>query len=571
MSKLELSFFDLGLNKNILKALSDLGYVKPFFIQEKCIPYLLNGHDVLGLAQTGSGKTAAFILPLLQNINPTLCFPQVLILAPTRELSMQLRDVCLNFSKYIQGVNVVSLHGGQSYNIQFRSLKKGPQIVVGTPGRLLDHLNRATLTLLKLHSVVIDEADEMLRMGFIEDVRSIIFKAPKNRQTALFSATFPKEIRSIARQFMNHPKEIYLDNEKISTTIKQDYWVVSGGFHKNDALVRFLEVEIFDAAIVFVRTKGATIEVSDMLEKNGYNSAALNGDMNQVMRQQTLERLKSGQLDILIATDVAARGLDVDRVTLVINYDAPVNFLSYIHRIGRTGRAGRIGRSLLFIRHSEYRLLRYIKKSVNLNISKVQIPSLLVLINSRLTKFSAQVEHVLANSTDLDKYRVLLYKIKPQNNFDMETLAAILLKMAQGGRSLVLSADQGQQHIESEFKNNSKIHHGRFSLTGPRGSNKECSSLSRRSTSRNRSMDLYRIDLGRDDGLSVRHIVGAIANECDISSRHIGHIRMFSSYSIVELSKGIPSSTLLHFSKVRVLNKTMNIKLLERVDKDICV
>lgn len=290
--------------------------------------------------------------------------------------------------------------------------------------------------------------------------------------------------------------------------------------------------------------------------------------MNQVMRQQTLERLKSGQLDVLIATDVAARRLD--RVTLVINYDAPVNFSSYVHRIGRTGRAGRVGRSLLFIRHSEYRLLKYIKKSVNLNISKVKIPSLFVLTNSRLIKFSAKVKYVLENSTDLDKYRVLLYKIKPKGNLDIESLAAILLKMAQGSRFLVLSTDQRQQFIQSSFKDDSTMHHGQLALTYSRSKNKTCYSSSRRNTMRSRSMDLYRIDIGKDDGLSVRHIVGAIANECDISSRYIENIRLFSSYSIVELSKCIPNSTLLNSNNIRVFNKPMNIKLLGRVDKDIC-
>ena len=345
MTDIQTTFSDLGLNESILTALNDMGYEKPSPIQAACIPHLLEGRDVLGMAQTGSGKTAAFSLPLLNNIDSELKAPQILVLAPTRELAVQVAEACNDFSKHMRGVNVLALYGGQRYDVQLRALRQGPQIVVGTPGRLLDHLKRGTLDLSNLRGLVLDEADEMLRMGFIEDVETIMAQIPEGHQTALFSATMPEAIRRITRRFMKDPQEVRIQSS-ITTRpdISQSYWTVWG--RKTDALVRFLEAEDFDAAIIFVRTKNATLEVAEALERSGYNSAALNGDMNQALREQTLERLKDGRLDILIATDVAARGLDVERISLVVNYDIPMDSESYVHRIGRTGRAGASGHSI---------------------------------------------------------------------------------------------------------------------------------------------------------------------------------------------------------------------------------
>ena len=349
MAEFETTFADLGLKAPILEALTDLGYEKPSPIQAECIPHLLDGRDVLGMAQTGSGKTAAFSLPLLNNIDPELRAPQILVLAPTRELAVQVAEAMTEFSKHMRGVNVVALYGGQRYDVQLRALRQGPQIVVGTPGRLLDHLKRGTLDLSKLSGLVLDEADEMLRMGFIEVVETMMAQIPEGHQTALFSATMPEAIRRITRRFMKEPQEVRIQSSVTTRPdISQRYWTAYG-MRKNEALVRFLEAEDFDAAIIFVRTKNATLEVAEALERNGYNSAALNGDMNQALREQTLERLKDGRLDILIATDVAARGLDVERISLVVNYDIPMDSESYVHRIGRTGRAGRAGRALLFV------------------------------------------------------------------------------------------------------------------------------------------------------------------------------------------------------------------------------
>ena len=443
MAEFETTFADLGLKAPILEALNDLGYEKPSPIQAECIPHLLNGRDVLGMAQTGSGKTAAFSLPLLQNLDPELKAPQILVLAPTRELAVQVAEAMTDFSKHMRGVNVVALYGGQRYDVQLRALRQGPQIVVGTPGRLLDHLKRGTLDLSKLSGLVLDEADEMLRMGFIEDVETIMAQIPEGHQTALFSATMPEAIRRITRRFMKEPQEVRIQSSVTTRPdISQSYWTV-WGMRKNEALVRFLEAEDFDAAIIFVRTKNATLEVAEALERNGYNSAALNGDMNQALREQTLERLKDGRLDILIATDVAARGLDVERISLVVNYDIPMDSESYVHRIGRTGRAGRAGRALLFVENRERRLLRNIERTMKLTIPEVELPNAELLGKRRLEKFAAKVQQQL-ESSDLDQYRALLSKIQPTaegEELDLETLAAALLKMAQGERTLIVPPD----------------------------------------------------------------------------------------------------------------------------------
>ncbi|ADW72120.1 MULTISPECIES: DEAD/DEAH family ATP-dependent RNA helicase [Rahnella] len=565
-TELETSFADLGLSAPIISALTDLGYEKPSPIQAECIPHLLSGRDVLGMAQTGSGKTAAFSLPLLHNIDASLKAPQILVLAPTRELAVQVAEAMTDFSKHMHGVNVVALYGGQRYDVQLRALRQGPQVVVGTPGRLLDHLKRGTLNLSNLSGLVLDEADEMLRMGFIEDVETIMAQIPAEHQTALFSATMPEAIRRITRRFMKDPQEVRIQSSVTTRPdISQSYWSVYG-LRKNEALVRFLEAEDFDAAIIFVRTKNATLEVAEALERSGYSSAALNGDMNQALREQTLERLKDGRLDILIATDVAARGLDVERISLVVNYDIPMDSESYVHRIGRTGRAGRAGRALLFVENRERRLLRNIERTMKLTIPEVEIPTAEVLGERRLAKFAAKVQQQL-ESSDLDQYRALLAKLQPAEELDVETLAAALLKMAQGERPLIVAADP-------VFK--SRPPRREFEERGDRGDRGDRRDRPVRSNDRPArdgdsprrerrdagEMELYRIEVGRDDGVEVRHIVGAIANEGDISSRYIGNIKLFGTHSTIELPKGMPGEILSHFTRTRILNKPMNMQLI---------
>ena len=567
MAEFETTFADLGLKAPILEALTDLGYEKPSPIQAECIPHLLGGRDVLGMAQTGSGKTAAFSLPLLNNLDPELKAPQILVLAPTRELAVQVAEAMTDFSKHMRGVNVVALYGGQRYDVQLRALRQGPQIVVGTPGRLLDHLKRGTLDLSKLSGLVLDEADEMLRMGFIEDVETIMAQIPEGHQTALFSATMPEAIRRITRRFMKEPQEVRIQSSVTTRPdISQSYWTAYG-MRKNEALVRFLEAEDFDAAIIFVRTKNATLEVAEALERSGYSSAALNGDMNQSLREQTLERLKDGRLDILIATDVAARGLDVERISLVVNYDIPMDSESYVHRIGRTGRAGRAGRALLFVENRERRLLRNIERTMKLTIPEVELPNAELLGKRRLEKFAAKVQQQL-ESSDLDQYRALLAKIQPSaegEELDVETLAAALLKMAQGERPLILPPD-APMRPKREFRDRDDRFERRGDRNdrGPRGDRPERSGEDRPKRERRDvgDMELYRIEVGRDDGVEVRHIVGAIANEGDISSRYIGNIKLFGSHSTIELPKGMPGEVLQHFTRTRILNKPMNMQLL---------
>ena len=567
MAEFETTFADLGLKAPILEALNDLGYEKPSPIQAECIPHLLSGRDVLGMAQTGSGKTAAFSLPLLNNIDPDLRAPQILVLAPTRELAVQVAEAMTEFSKHMRGVNVVALYGGQRYDVQLRALRQGPQIVVGTPGRLLDHLKRGTLDLSKLSGLVLDEADEMLRMGFIEDVETIMAQIPDGHQTALFSATMPEAIRRITKRFMKDPQEVRIQSSVTTRPdISQSYWSVYG-MRKNEALVRFLEAEDFDAAIIFVRTKNATLEVAEALERSGYSSAALNGDMNQSLREQTLERLKDGRLDILIATDVAARGLDVERISLVVNYDIPMDSESYVHRIGRTGRAGRAGRALLFVENRERRLLRNIERTMKLTIPEADLPNAELLGKRRLEKFAAKVQQQL-ESSDLDQYRALLSQIQPVaegEELDMETLAAALLKMAQGERSLIVPPD-APMRPKREFRDRDDRFERRGDRNdrGPRGDRPERGGEDRPRRERRDAgdMELYRIEVGRDDGVEVRHIVGAIANEGDISSRYIGNIKLFASHSTIELPKGMPGEVLQHFTRTRILNKPMNMQLM---------
>lgn len=549
MTHIESTFSFLGLNSFIIQSLSKMRYVKPSPIQAACIPLLLEGRDVLGMAQTGSGKTAAFALPLLHNLKVNLKAPQILVLAPTRELAVQVAEAFSDFSKYMIGVNVLPLYGGQRYELQLRALRQGPQIVVGTPGRLLDHLKRGTLNLTNLHGLVLDEADEMLRMGFIEDVETIMAQIPKEHQTALFSATMPEAIRRISKRFMKNPQEIKIQsNITTRPDIKQSYWLVYG--RKTDALIRFLEVEDFSATIIFVRTKSATLEVSEALERNGYNSAALNGDMNQALREQTLERLKNGRLDILIATDVAARGLDVDRISFVINYDIPMDSESYVHRIGRTGRAGRAGRALLFVEHRERRLLRNIERTIKQSIPEVQLPKIELLCKRRLEQFAKKVQQQL-ESRDLDEYSALLDKLYPTDDLDIKTLAAALLKMAQGERPLIVKNDSIKRPLRDFFNKDER-----------RNEDLKNNARLRRERREFKEIELYRIEVGRNDGVEVRHIVGAIANEGNINSRHIGNIKLFSSYAIIELPKGMFKDLSQRFARTKILNKLINIKLL---------
>ena len=552
MTETKMTFKDLGLPEFVLNAVADLGFETPSPIQQICIQHLLEGRDVLGMAQTGSGKTAAFSLPILAKIDPTEKHPQLLVMAPTRELAIQVADACEQFVKYAKGINIVTLYGGQRYDIQLRALKQGAQVVVGTPGRILDHLRRGTLSLAELKAIVLDEADEMLRMGFIDDVETVMAELPEHHQTALFSATMPEPIRRITKRFMKDPQEVKIKaTQQSAPDIAQSCWYVHG-FRKNDALLRFLEVEDFDAAIIFTRTKSGTLDVTELLEKHGFRAAALNGDMTQQLREQTLERLRSGSLDIVVATDVAARGIDIERISLVVNYDIPLDAESYVHRIGRTGRAGRSGRALLFVEPRERRLLRNVEHLIKKNIEEVELPNHEVLQACRRKKFkdkiTAQLEH-----HDLDLYRELLEDMFTADQ-SQEDIAAAMMMLLQGKQKLILPPDPVVDKKARRDRNE-------------RGDRRENPRSAERRGERKgygnpQPMDLYRIEVGRGDGVEVRHIVGAIANEGDINSRYIGHIKLYDDYSTIELPQGMPKELLQQFAKTRVLNKQMRMSFI---------
>lgn len=549
MTETQITFGDLGLPENLLSAVLDLGFETPSPIQQACIPHLLNGRDVLGMAQTGSGKTAAFSLPLLAKIDAEERYPQMLVMAPTRELAIQVADACEQFTKHVKGVRIVTLYGGQRYDIQLRALKQGAQVVVGTPGRILDHIRRGTLDLSNLQSIVLDEADEMLRMGFIEDVETVMAELPAQHQTALFSATMPEPIRRITKRFMQDPQEVKIQStQRTNPDITQICWFVRG-YRKNDALLRFLEVEDFDAAILFTRTKTGTLDITELLEKHGFRAAALNGDMTQQLREQTLDRLRNGSLDILVATDVAARGLDVERISLVVNYDIPLDAESYVHRIGRTGRAGRAGRAILFVEPRERRLLGNIERLMKKPIDEVDVPNHEILQERRREKFKVQVTKQLEHH-DLEQYRSLLEDLFTADQ-DLEDIAAAMLMLLQGKQKLILPPDPPIERKSARERDGRK---------GERRDNPR--SQERRGYGNPIPMDVYRIEVGRADGIDVRHIVGAIANEGDISSRNIGHIKLYDDYSTIELPQGMPKELLQMFGKTRVLNKQMRMSLI---------
>lgn len=552
MTETKMTFKDLGLPEFILNAVSDLGFETPSPIQQICIPHLLEGRDVLGMAQTGSGKTAAFSLPILAQIDPTEKHPQLLVMAPTRELAIQVADACEQFVKYAKGINIVTLYGGQRYDIQLRALKQGAQVVVGTPGRILDHLRRGTLSLAELKAIVLDEADEMLRMGFIDDVETVMAELPEHHQTALFSATMPEPIRRITKRFMNDPQEVKIKaTQQSAPDIAQSCWYVHG-FRKSDALLRFLEVEDFDAAIIFTRTKTGTLDVTELLEKHGFRAAALNGDMTQQLREQTLDRLRSGSLDIVVATDVAARGIDIERISLVVNYDIPLDAESYVHRIGRTGRAGRSGRALLFVEPRERRLLRNVEHLIKKNIEEVELPNHEVLQACRRKKFKDKITTQLEHH-DLELYRELLEDMFTADQ-SQEDIAAAMMMLLQGKQKLILPPDPMVDKKARRDRNERGDRRENPRSAERRGERKGYGSP--------QPMDLYRIEVGRGDGVEVRHIVGAIANEGDINSRYIGHIKLYDDYSTIELPQGMPKELLQQFAKTRVLNKQMRMSFI---------
>lgn len=543
------SFKDLALSEPVLKALESVGYETPSPIQAQIIPFVMAGRDVLGQAQTGTGKTAAFALPVLSNIDIKQKDPQALVLAPTRELAIQVAEAFQRYASHIKGFHVLPIYGGQDYTTQLRQLNRGAHVVVGTPGRVMDHMRRGTLKLDQLKTLILDEADEMLRMGFIDDVEWILEQTPDTRQTALFSATMPTEIRKIAQKYLNNPEQITI---KVKTTtaanIRQRYWFVSG-VHKMDALTRILEAENFDGMIIFVRTKTATIEVAEKLEARGFSASAINGDMSQALRERAIDNLKSGKLDILIATDVAARGLDVDRITHVVNFDIPYDTESYVHRIGRTGRAGRTGDAILFVSPREKRLLANIEQATKQKVEEMQLPSTEFINNTRINKFKQRITDTLA-AEELSFYSQLINQYQVEHDVPALDIAAALAKLMQGDTPLLLKEPSKKPRKDSDRERSDDSRRGGERERGPKREKGRASSV---------EMEMFRIEVGHSDGVKPGNIVGAIANETGIDGDHIARIKIEENYSTVELPAGMPKDLFQALKKVRVVGKPLNI------------
>lgn len=555
-------FSDLALSAPVLKAIQSVGYEQPSPIQAAAIPVLLEGGDILGMAQTGTGKTAAFALPLLSRLDIKVTEPQILVLAPTRELAIQVAEAFQRYASEIPGFHVLPIYGGQDMTSQLRQLRRGVHVVVGTPGRVMDHLRRGSLNLDNLKSLVLDEADEMLRMGFIDDVEWILEHTPESRQTALFSATMPREIRKVADNYLRDAQEIKIaSNQSTGDNIEQVYWMVSGT-NKLDALTRILEVEPFDGMIIFVRTKTATVELAEKLEARGYAASALNGDMNQQLRERTIERLKAGKLDIVIATDVAARGIDVERVSHVVNYDIPYDSEAYVHRIGRTGRAGRSGKAILFVAPREKRLLYTIEKATRKPITLMELPSGATVTRHRIDQFTQQITTTLTEQTDLSFFNDLLAEYSHKNDVSPEDIASALAYLLQRERPLqVKFADIKPERSFREDRGGSREDRGGFRDRDNRERRGSREDRPRREFAGDENMQRYRIEVGRNHEARPGDIVGAIANETGISSNNIGHIKLFDEFSTVDLPKGLPADLLSQLKKVRVRNRPLEISV----------
>ena len=561
-----ITFNQLDLSKPLLKALDDVGYEKPSPIQAETIPLLLEGRDIIGQAQTGTGKTAAFALPLLSNINLKQKDPQIMVLAPTRELAIQVAEAFKTYAKHIKGFHVLPVYGGQDYRGQIRSLERGVHVVVGTPGRVMDHMRRGTLKLNKLSALVLDEADEMLRMGFIDDVEWILEQTPAERQIALFSATMPTQIRRIATKYLNNPEQITIKTKTTTVdTIRQRFWPVSGT-HKLDALTRILEAEDFDAMIIFVRTKNSTVELADKLEARGYAAAAINGDVVQKLRERSIDNLKKGKLDILVATDVAARGLDVPRISHVVNYDVPHDTESYVHRIGRTGRAGRKGDAILFVAPREKRMLQAIERATKQKITIMELPSTENINDKRIEKFKQRITDTLANE-ELGLFPEMIEQYQQEHNVPALEIAAALAKLLQGDTPLLLQNKPQRKSKENWDRDDRPS--GRKPARNDRGERdrKPRDRAARKDAPVEEGMNRYRIEVGHNHDVMPGNIVGAIANEADIESKYIGRINIHDEYSLVDLPEGMPKEMLNDLKKVWVSGQQLRISLFDK-DKD---
>jgi ATP-dependent RNA helicase DeaD len=580
------SFRDLALSDPVLRALADVGYESPSPIQAATIPVLLSGADMLGQAQTGTGKTAAFALPALSRIDLSKHEPQVLVLVPTRELALQVSEAFLRYAAHIKGFHVLPIYGGQSYQPQLNALRRGVHVVVGTPGRVIDHMNRGTLKLGGLSLLVLDEADEMLAMGFVDAVESILEQTPPQRQVALFSATMAAPIRRIAAKHLRSPVEVTIKSKtSTATNIRQRYWMVSG-MHKLDALTRILEAEDFDGMLVFTRTKQSTVELAEKLEARGFAAAPLNGDIPQPQRERTVARLKAGQIDILVATDVAARGLDVERIGHVVNYDVPYDTESYVHRVGRTGRAGRKGEAILFIAPRERNMLRAIERATRQVIEPMNLPTVDAVNTFRIAKFKQRVMETVAQS-DAKELRPVVEQLEAETGLPLIDIAAALAALAQGATPLLLGgkADRGPaadsvappRLLERAYApERGQASERAPAPERPRPSEPPRSAERQSEPDRSRSplpeptrtprakaagslMETFRIEVGSTHGIRPSNVVGAIANEAGIEGVHIGRVDIREDHSFVDLPEGMPKQVFKLLQKVLVAGRELRI------------
>ncbi|ELX12338.1 ATP-dependent RNA helicase [Janthinobacterium sp. HH01] len=561
-------FTDLNLSAPLIKVLKEVGYESPSPIQAATIPSLLDNQDVLGQAQTGTGKTAAFALPILSRLDIKQTTPQALVLAPTRELAIQVAEAFQTYATHIPGFHVLPIYGGQSYGPQLSALRRGVHVVVGTPGRVIDHLDKGSLDLSKLKTLVLDEADEMLRMGFIDDVERILQETPESRQTALFSATMPSAIRRIANTYLRNPKEITVAAKTgTNENIRQRYWLVSG-MHKLDALTRILEAENFDGMIIFSRTKLGTEELAQKLQARGFSAAAINGDIQQAQRERTIQQLKDGKIDILVATDVAARGLDVERISHVVNYDVPHDPESYTHRIGRTGRAGRSGEAILFITPREKNLLKSIERATRQPIGMLELPTIQAVNDVRIAKFKSQISETLAQG-ELEQFQSLIEDFEREQNIPAIEIAAALAKMARGDVPLLL--DKKQQVAAATWderpgrqvgfeRNDRGDRAERFDRGGDRPDRSERFPKKERIVrAADPGMQTFRIEVGYQHGVKPGNIVGAIANEGGIDSKHIGRIEIYDDYSVLDMPDNLTGDVLDHLAGIKVAGQQLRI------------
>ena len=543
-------FESLGLPANVLAAVKKVGFETPSPIQAQTIPVLMEGHDVVGLAQTGTGKTAAFALPILSRIALDVRKPQALVLAPTRELALQVADSFQSFASSLGGIHVLPIYGGQAYGIQLSGLRRGAQIIVGTPGRVIDHLEKGSLDISDLRFLVLDEADEMLNMGFQEDVERILADTPEDKQVALFSATMPNGIRKIAREYLREPKEISVKSEtRTNTNITQRYLSVA---HRNklDALTRILEVTEFEAMIIFVRTKHETEELAEKLRARGFSAAAINGDIAQAQRERTVDQLKDGRLDILVATDVAARGLDVERISHVLNYDIPNDTESYVHRIGRTGRAGRSGEAILFVTPRERRMLRSIERATNAPLNEMDLPTVDEVNESRKGKFADSITNALEHA-EVAVFRKLVKEYSEEHDVPLEDIAAALATEASSGDEFFMKElpPSKRDRFDRDNRGDRGGRRDRFDREAPTRFDRS-----------GKEMAVYRLAVGKRQHVRPGAIVGALANEGGLSSKDFGRINIAVDHTLVELPKDLPKEVFEALEDTRISGQLINIE-----------